>query len=146
MNTLLKIGKWYWLLIFVIVIFIEVEQISNYYLRFYRSHIPLLLFIGLLIFHRNWLSWLFFIFICAFGLYNLFTWGLIASSATSMEFNYYLRHGLDGYPYRRIASLLTAPEFFYFFSLIVFFTKPVRKKYFKPEKRGSEESILTQSS
>ena len=134
MNTLLKIGKWYWITIFIAVAILETthafqhESLLKWTL--YYSHIPLMLFIVLLISRRNWLSWLFMACLCSFGLYNLFTWGLIASGPTSMDFNYYLRRELDNHPYQRIASLLTAPEFFYFFSLIVFFTKSVRKRYF----------------
>ncbi|CAH0207589.1 hypothetical protein SRABI27_01903 [Pedobacter sp. Bi27] len=150
MSMLLKIGKWYWMAVFIVVAVLETihafqhESLLKWTL--YYSHIPLMLFITLLIFHRNWLSWLFMITLCAFGLYNLFTWGLIASGPTSMDFGFWPSYLSNIYPYRRIIKISTSPEFFYFFTLILYLTKPVRKKYFNPEKLASEESILPQSS
>jgi hypothetical protein len=144
MNTLLKIGKWYWTIIFIAVAVLEIIQgfQRNNLLRWiYYSHIPLMLFIVLLIFHRNWLSWLYMIFVSAFGLYNLFTWGLIASSPTSMDFGFWPSYLSNTYPYRRIIKILTSPEFFYFFTLVLYFTKPVRKRYFNPDSLKHSSSL-----
>lgn len=136
MNTLLKIGKWYWIGIFIVVAILEIAQgfqRNNLVRWIYHSHISLMLLIVLLIFHRNWLSWLFMIFVCTFGLYNLFTWGLIASSPTSMDFGFWPSFLSNPYQYGRIIKILTCPEFFYFFTLILYFTKAVRRKYFNPK-------------
>lgn len=133
MNTLLKIGKWYWIAVFIAVAVLEIVQgfHRDIPLRWiYHSHIPLMLFIVLLIFHRNLLSWLFMISVCVFGLYNLFTWGLIASSPTSMDFGFWPSYLSNTYPYRRMIKISTSAEFFYFFTLVLYFTKPVRKRYF----------------
>lgn len=134
MNILLKFGKWYWIIIFIAVAVLEIIkgiQHTHTFRWLYHSHIPLMLLITLLIFHRNWLSWWFMICTCVFGLYNLFTWALIASSPTSMDFSYYLRHGLGNHSYRILVSSLSAPQFFYFFTLILYFTRAVRRKYFQ---------------
>ena len=131
MNTLLKIGKWYWIGIFILASLIEVKQTSQYHLWFYYTHIPLLLFIILLIFHRNWLSWLFMIFVCVYGLYDLFLYAPLASSPTRMDFGFNLSYFYHESRFSTPVRLTTNPVFFYFFTLVFFFTKPVRRKYFK---------------
>jgi len=133
MNTLLKIGKWYWVTIFLSVAALETAQAFQYksFVRWiYDSHIPLMLFIVLLIFHRNWLSWLFMIFICVYGLYDLFMYAPKASSPTAMDFGFRLSYSFNMSVIRTPIRLLLNPIFFYFFTLILYFTKAVRRKYF----------------
>jgi len=132
MNTLLKIGKWYWIAVFIAVAVLEIIQgfHRDIPLRWiYHSHVPLMLFIVLLIFHRNWLSWLFMIFICVYGLYDLFMYAPKASSPTAMDFGFKLSYAFNKSVIRTPVRLLLNPIFFYFFTLIFYFTKPVRRKY-----------------
>lgn len=137
MNMLLKIGKWYWITIFIAVAVLETthafqhESLLKWTL--YYSHIPLMLFIVLLIFHRNWLSWLFMIFICVYGLYDLFMYAPKASSPTAMDFGFELSYAFNRSIIRTPVRLLLNPIFFYFFTLIFYFTKPVRRKYLIPK-------------
>ena len=136
MNTLLKTGKWYWIAVFIAVAVLEIIQgfHRDIPLRWiYHSHIPLMLFIVLLIFHRNWLSWLFMIFICVYGLYDLFMYSPKASSPTAMDFGFELSYAFNKSVIRTPVRLLLNPIFFYFFTLIFYFTKPVRRKYLIPK-------------
>ena len=136
MNTLLKTGKWYWIAVFIAVAVLEIIQgfHRDIPLRWiYHSHIPLMLFIVLLIFHRNWLSWLFMIFICVYGLYDLFMYAPKASSPTAMDFGFELSYAFNKSVIRTPVRLLLNPIFFYFFTLIFYFTKPVRRKYLIPK-------------
>ncbi|MBC6110129.1 hypothetical protein ACFOG5_16255 [Pedobacter fastidiosus] len=134
MKTLLKIGKWYWITIFMAVAVLEITQgfERNSLIRWvYHSHIPLLLFIVLLIFHRNWLSWLFMVFVCMYGLFDLFAYAPQASSPTKMDFGLGVSLIFIASPLSTLVRLSVNPLFFYFFTLIIFLTRPVRHKYFK---------------
>lgn len=143
MNTLLKIGKWYWTIIFGGIILMEIMMIANHELLFHRSHISLLLFIILLFFHRNWLSWLFMVLLCVYGLYDLFVYATIASVATRMDFGFntyfFCREKINIKPVPYLANL--SPLLFYFFTLIFYFTKPVRKRYFNPDSLKHSSSL-----
>lgn len=136
MNTLLKIAKWYWIAVFIAAAALEILQgfqRDSLARWVYQSHIPLMLFIILIIFHRNWLSWLFMVFICIYGLYDLFIYAPKASSPTVMDFGFRLSYAFNTSAIRSPARFLLNPTFFYFFTLIFYFTKPVRKKYFNSE-------------
>lgn len=143
MNTLLKIGEWSWTIIFGGIILMELMMIANHELRFYRSHISLLLFIILLFFHRNWLSWLFMVLLCVYGLYDLFVYAPTASDATRMDFGF--RTCYFCYENIRIKRICyfaqLSPFLFYFFTLIFYFTKPVRKRYFNPDSLKHSSSL-----
>jgi len=143
MNTLLKIGKWYWITIFIAVSALETARVFQYksFVRWiYGSHIPLMLFIVLLIFHRNWLSWLFMIFVCVYGLYDLIKYAPKASSPTAMDFGFRLSYFFNTSVIRTPIRFLLNPIFFYFFTMIFYFTKSVRRKYLisSRPKRGEE--------
>lgn len=118
--------------IFLFTIFsLNIMVCIMYSINFGYSSIPLLIAIILLLLTKNKVNWFGFIFLCLYGIYNIFYDGSMSSNVLVMDFTYpaqvLIKKELNLKYIRQFVSLI--PLIFYCLQFIFLMAKSTRRTY-----------------
>jgi len=127
----MKIIKWILSIFFFILITIELYLTVFKQIPLNKMSVLLLLVLITVFQLRHKVSWYIAIAVFVYGIFSIIFYGINSSESILMEFtsplSYLLFSDVSGKQLKIFIEII--PDYFYLISLIVFFTKPVRRYY-----------------